>query len=143
VGQSPGASGLGGVIVRMLVLLDVACFVLHTMLIAFNMVGWMWRRTRAVHRLTLGATIFSWFVLGIWYGWGYCVCADWHFQIRRELGYVDVDTSYLQLLARQVAGLAISRTLADVTAMIVLALILVATAAAWLGEIRARSATDA
>jgi hypothetical protein len=122
----------------MLAFLDVACFVLHTGLIVFNMIGWRWKKTRAVHRWTLGATICSWFVLGYWYGWGYCICADWHFQIRRELGYVDPDTSYLQLLARQLAGVSVSRTLADVVAMTVLVLIVLAATIVWYRDRRAR-----
>jgi hypothetical protein len=115
----------------MLAFLDIACFVLHTGLIVFNMTGWVWKRTRVVHRLTLGATLVSWFVLGYWYGWGYCLCADWHFQVRRELGYVDLDTSYLQLLARQLSGVSVSRTLADAVAMTVLGLAIVAAAFVW------------
>jgi len=39
------------------------------------------------HRASLLLTAFSWFVLGIWYGWGYCVCTDWHYMVLRdELG---------------------------------------------------------
>ncbi len=121
----------------MLAFLDITCFVLHTLLIAFNMVGWIWRRTRVVHLVTLGTTVFSWFVLGACYGWGYCFCADWHFRIRRELGYDDVETSYIQLLVHQLTGLSITRTLADWLAMTVLVLILVATAIAWYRNRRA------
>src|SRR5262249_8135894 len=64
----------------MLDVLDKAFLVFHTALVLFNMFGWAWRRTRVLHLVTLGATAFSWFVLGAFYGWGYCLCTDWHFQ---------------------------------------------------------------
>jgi hypothetical protein len=115
----------------MLQLLDIACFVLHTLLIAFNIVGWAWRRTRLPHLICFGLTAVSWFLLGAWYGWGYCICADWHFQIRRELGHADVDSSYVQLLSRHVCGLPLSRDAADWIAGIVFVLIAVATAIIW------------
>jgi hypothetical protein len=115
----------------MLVALDAGFFVLHTLLIAFNMVGWAWRRTRLLHLIALGLTSFSWFVLGAFYGWGYCLCTDWHFQVRRQLGYNDSEFSYVQLLASHVFGITLSQALADWLAGVVFGLILVATALVW------------
>jgi hypothetical protein len=120
----------------MLVLLDITCFVLHTLLIAFNLVGWAFRRTRRAHLVTLTLTLFSWFLMGAHYGWGYCLCADWHFQIRRQLGYTDPETSYLQLLARQACGLTFSRTVSDWLAGTGLVLIVIATAVTWMRQLR-------
>jgi len=77
----------------MLFLLDKALLVLHTLLMGFNIVGWAWRRTRFCHLIVLLLTSFSWFVLGAYYGWGYCICTDWQFAIRRQLGYPDVGSS--------------------------------------------------
>ena len=93
----------------MLVLLDKAFFLLHTLLIVFNMIGWAWSRTRLLHLVALGLTTFSWFVLGAFYGWGYCLCTDWHFQVRERLGYANVESSYVQLMASQVLGITLSR----------------------------------
>jgi hypothetical protein len=92
--------------------LDAAFFVFHTTWIAFNCLGWMWRRTRPWHLWTVALTGLSWFGLGLWYGWGYCPCTDWHWQVRARLGHQDPD-SYLQLLAREVLGLEVGRSLAD------------------------------
>jgi hypothetical protein len=119
----------------MLVLLDLACFFFHTLLILFNLIGWAFRKTRVAHLVTLSLTLFSWFVMGAYYGWGYCLCADWQFQIRRQLGYVDVETSYLQLLGRQVFGLTFNRSVSDWIAGGALALIVIATAIAWFRQL--------
>lgn len=67
-------------------LLDVAFFAFHTVLVLFNLLGWVWRPTRRWNLITLGVTACSWFVMGLWYGIGYCICTDWHWQVRRELG---------------------------------------------------------
>lgn len=114
----------------MLVLLDNAFFAFHTLLIVFNMTGWAFRRTRLLHLVTMAATAFSWFVLGAFYGWGYCICTHWHFLVRRQLGYHDQETNYVQLLAKRV-GLPLTPLESERIAWIVFALILVAMAVVW------------
>jgi hypothetical protein len=92
--------------------LNVGFFVFHSGWMIFNAVGWAWRRTRPWHLATVGLTALSWFGLGIWYGWGYCPCTDWHWQIRERLGYVD-PPSYTQLLMMELTGHSVSRAWAD------------------------------
>ena len=96
--------------------LNVAFFVFHTAWIAFNCAGWAWRRTRRWHLATVALTALSWFVLGIWYGWGYCPSTDWHWQIRERLGYRD-PPSYIQLLIRELTGIELSPNLANALAL--------------------------
>lgn len=120
----------------MLILLDQGFFLLHTLLIVFNMVGWAWPRTRLLHLLTMGATAFSWFVLGAYYGWGYCLCTDWHFQVRRQLDYADPETSYVQLLASHYFGVTLDLTAANWIAGSVFAFIVVAMTVVWVRQWR-------
>jgi hypothetical protein len=42
--------------------------------------------------------------MGLWKGVGYCVCTDWHWQIRQALGIHDSDTTYIQFLVRVLTG---------------------------------------
>jgi hypothetical protein len=84
--------------------LNVAFFVFHTAWIAFNCLGWISRRTRRWHLAALALTASSWFGLGVWYGWGYCPCTEWHWQVRERLGYLD-PPSYTQLLVRELTGI--------------------------------------
>lgn len=79
-------------------------FVFHTVLVLFNTLGWMWKKTRKVNLFTLLLTSFSWFGMGIWYGWGYCLCTDWHWQVRRALGYHDTCQTYVQLMLLEITG---------------------------------------
>ena len=81
-------------------ILNVGFFTLHSAWILFNCLGWVWRKTRVWHLVTVSLTALSWFGLGVWYGWGYCPCTDWHWQVRARLGYHD-PPSYIQLVIRQ------------------------------------------
>jgi len=94
-------------------------FFFHTVLILFNIFGWIFRRTRKWNLLTLALTTFSWFVLGIWYGWGYCLCTDWHWQVREQLGYHDQSRSYIHFLVLKLTGINFSLSLADTITLIV------------------------
>lgn len=76
----------------------------HTVLILFNLFGWIHRRLRPWNLATLGLTLVSWLVMGVWQGVGYCVCTDAHFRIRREMGIQDHAESYLQLLVEKISG---------------------------------------
>jgi hypothetical protein len=107
--------------------LDKFFFVFHSVLIVFNMLGWIWRKTRKANLITLLLTTGSWFFLGIWYGFGYCPCTDWHWQVRMKLGHFDMPSSYLTFLIRSLTGLEIQKTLVDIFAVIFLCVALAAS----------------
>lgn len=97
----------------MYVLLDKFFFVFHSFIIVFNLLGWIWEKTRVANLIMLLLTAFSWFILGIWYGFGYCFCTDWHYQVRMKLGYFDMPSSYVKFLIDSLTGLDINAKLAD------------------------------
>jgi hypothetical protein len=94
-------------------LLDILFFAFHTSLIAFVLTGWIWRRTRQAHLGLVLAVGASWFGLGIWYGWGYCPCTEWHWQVRRALGDTDLPVSYIKFLADDLLGTDLNAALVD------------------------------
>ena len=94
-------------------LLNVLFFVVHTFLILFNLFGWLVPRWRLANLITLSLTAFSWFVLGLRYGWGYCVCVDWHWQIRELLGYGNTSASYVHLLINKLTRIDLAEELVD------------------------------
>ncbi|HYG51037.1 MAG TPA: DUF2784 domain-containing protein [Flavobacteriales bacterium] len=100
-------------------LLNYFFFVFHTGLILFNTFGYLFRRTRKWNLFTLLATAFSWFIMGIWYGWGYCFCTDWHWQVREQLGYHDMSYSYNHFLILKLTGINFSEQLVDVVTVVV------------------------
>ena len=83
---------------------DLSLIVFHTALILFNCLGWAWARTRRFHLVTLGATAASWFILGIWFGPGYCLCTDLHWRVRTALGQKIEDKTYVQYLVTRLTG---------------------------------------
>lgn len=88
-------------------------FFFHSGILLFNCLGWAFRSTRKWNLLTLLLTSFSWFFLGIWYGWGYCLCTDWHWEIREKLGFMDHSNSYVHFLFLKLTGIDIKEKLVD------------------------------
>lgn len=87
-----------------LIILDYTFVVFHFSLVAFNLIGWIWHKTRRLHLYAISATIFSWVGLGVFYGWGYCPCTDWHWQVKRELGETGLPASYIKYYLDQIFG---------------------------------------
>jgi hypothetical protein len=104
-------------------LLDIFLTILHIILILFNMLGWIWPKWRKWHLITMAATLLSWFVLGIWFGWGYCFLTDWHWNIKTSLGETGLPNSFIKYGIDQLTGGNIDTRLVDIST---LALFLVA-----------------
>ncbi len=99
--------------------LNIGFFVFHTSWIALTCLGWIWRRTRRWQLAAVLITALSWFGLGAWYGWGYCFCTDWHWQVRARLGYED-PPSYTQLLIQELTGIALAPAVANALTLVTL-----------------------
>jgi len=100
-------------------IIDIFFFVFHTFLILFNIFGWIVPRWRFINLITLSLTAFSWFILGIWYGWGYCFCVAWHWQVRDLLGYQNLSNSYIHFLTLKLGGIDIPANLVDTWTVII------------------------
>lgn len=100
-------------------IIDVFFIGFHTILILFNVFGWLVPRWRFANFISLSLTAFSWFILGIWFGWGYCICTDWHWQIRDMLGYSNMSSSYIHFLILELANIEMSAKLVDAYTAIV------------------------
>jgi|SRR5690625_631000 len=79
-------------------------YTFHTVLIFFNLFGWLFPRLRKLNLFSLLATFGSWFLLGIWKGWGYCFLTDWHYQVLIDLGEKDLPSSYIAFLVEKLTG---------------------------------------
>ena len=103
-------------------LLNIFFFIFHTLFTVFNMVGWMFPKTRKLNLITLLLTAFSWFVVGIWKGIGFCYCTEWHWQVRKQLGYHDQTNSYIHFLILKLTGANLSVSLVETVTVIVFAI---------------------
>lgn len=88
----------------MLTFIDYFFIIFHGGWVLFNLTGWAWKKTRRIHLTTISLTILSWFGLGIFYGWGYCPCTDWHWEIKRKLGEMNLPNSYVKYYVDKLTG---------------------------------------
>jgi hypothetical protein len=106
-------------------LIDIFFVVFHTALILFNVFGWIWRKTRKANLITLLLTAGSWFILGIFYGIGYCPLTEWHFNVLEKLGNSGLPLSYIEYLTERLTGMDFSSDLVNNATMIVFILALI------------------
>ena len=97
----------------MLQLLDILLTITHLAIIGFNLFGWIWPATRKAHFICILATAASWFILGIWFGMGYCPITDWQWQIKRKLGESNLPASFIKYYADKIAGKNFSSSFID------------------------------
>jgi len=101
----------------MLKFLDLFFTVFHSLVIFFNLFGWIWKPLRKWNLGLLIITGGSWFILGIFYGIGYCPLTDWHWQVLNKLGVSSLPGSYTSYLLERVTGIRITDAAADVLTM--------------------------
>ena len=102
----------------MLHALDYFLSFLHIAFTLFNLVGWIWPRTRRLHLITISATAASWFILGIWNGWGYCILTDWQWAVKEKLGETNLPSSFIKYFADKVTGADINASLINIVTLI-------------------------
>ena len=88
----------------MLQFLDILFTIVHLSLISFNLFAWIWPVTRRAHLIVAGATSASWFILGIWYGWGYCPITEWQWNVKEKLGETNLPNSFIKYFADKITG---------------------------------------
>ncbi len=111
----------------MYLFLDYFFIVFHSLLIVFNVFGWIFPALRFWNLITLLLTGGSWFILGIFYGIGYCPLTDWHYMVLRELGETRMPPSYIQYILDRLLGIQITPLQADVVTIGVFFLALMAS----------------
>lgn len=94
-------------------LLDFFFTIFHLLIVGFNLVGWIWKRTRRLHFVLVLFTAGSWLILGIWYGLGYCPVTDWQWQIKEHLGETNLPNSFIKYYADKLTGSNVSSDFID------------------------------
>lgn len=83
-------------------LLDLLFTLLHLLIIGFNLFGWIWKRTRKLHFGFILLTAACWFLLGIWFGIGYCPVTEWQWEIKEKLGEQNLPNSFIKYYADRI-----------------------------------------
>jgi hypothetical protein len=75
----------------------------------------------------VAATAFSWFVLGIWFGWGYCPITQWQWNVKEKLGETNLPNSFIKYYADRVTGKNIDPSIVDAATLICFLLVIAIT----------------
>jgi hypothetical protein len=113
------------IIVALLKLLDIFLSFLHFVIIGFNLFAWIWPTTRRAHLITVAATAFSWFILGIWFGWGYCPITHWEWNVKKRLGETNLPNSFIKYYADKISGKDVDASIVDTVTLIVFLTVIV------------------
>jgi hypothetical protein len=92
---------------------DLLLILLHFAIIGFNLFGWVWKPLRRAHFVVVCATAACWFILGIWFGIGYCPITDWDWQIKEKLGEHNLPNSFIKYYADMAMGHSVDASLID------------------------------
>jgi hypothetical protein len=85
-------------------ILDILLTVVHLSIVLFNLFGWIPKRTRKVHLISLSLTAASWFILGIWYGVGYCPFTEWQWRVKEKLGERNLPDNFIEYFLEKITG---------------------------------------
>ena len=94
-------------------ILDFLLILIHFAVIGFNLFGWIWKRTQKAHFMVICTTAACWFILGIWFGIGYCPITDWDWRIKEQLGIHNLPNSFIKYYADILIGRSIDANLID------------------------------
>jgi len=97
---------------------DIALTLVHFIIIGFNLFGWIFPATRRAHFICVILTAFCWFVLGIWFGWGYCPVTDWQWHIKEKLGETNLPGSFITYYANKITGKQFSDAFIDIITLV-------------------------
>lgn len=94
--------------------MSLVLHVIHLSVIFFNLLGWIFERTKRLHLMLVCLTLGSWVGLGFKFGLGYCFLTDWHWQILEARGVSNLPNSYVKYIIDLATGLDSSPLIVDI-----------------------------
>ena len=97
--------------------------VLHLAIILFVMTGWLFSALRPFHLALIFLMLGCWFILGRWFGAGYCPITDWQWKLKTHFGKGKPDATYIRYVLQKATGrelnpLAVDKSVLISTAMV-------------------------
>lgn len=97
---------------HMLHLLDYFFTIFHIAFVLFILSGWAYKQTRKAHLTAMLLTMISWLLLGLYTGHlGYCPLTDWHWDIKRALGEVNLPSSFIEYIVEEILRINFSKNI--------------------------------
>jgi hypothetical protein len=94
----------------MLPFLNIMFDILHILLVIFIVSGWLFPDLRKMHLVVVLLTGCSWIIFGN--ELNNCILTEWHFNILRKMGIINLPDTYTQYALKRITGLAIPKTTA-------------------------------
>ncbi len=92
---------------------DIFFTIIHVSLILFFILGWVPKKTRKIHFILAFIIAISWFVLGLFYGFGYCFLTDIHWRVKMSLQEEILPISFIKYILDKITGYDFDELLID------------------------------
>ena len=96
-----------------LVFMNYTLHAVHLSLMSICIVGWMFEPIRVLHLVAVTLVAVSWFGLGKFFGYGYCILTDTQWRVKRRLGQEPYTESYVKYILDKITGLDIDKKITD------------------------------
>jgi len=96
-----------------LVFADYLLHMVHLSVMFVCVVGWMFEPTRILHLAVIILVAVSWFGLGKFFGYGYCVLTATQWRVKRKLGQEPHTESYVKYIFDKITGRDIDKKITD------------------------------
>jgi hypothetical protein len=89
---------------QLLTIADLALHVVHLVTVFFCLTGWIIPDLRMAHLYLIILIAFSWFGLGIFFGYGFCLVTDLQWKVKKHLGEWPLPRTYIKYLLDKLTG---------------------------------------
>jgi len=120
-------------------IIDICLKVLHISLILFFILGWIYKRTRKVHYLLVIIIAISWFVLGLFYGFGYCFLTDIHWRVKMLLNEENLPISFIKYVLDKMTGKDFNEVWVDYITLAVFVCVLIISTSLYIRDNRKKN----
>lgn len=77
----------------------------HLAIVFFFLLGWLSSKTLLAHFILSILILLSWYGLGIFYGFGYCLVTDIQWKIKKRMGQEPYTKYYIKYMLDRMTGL--------------------------------------
>ena len=99
-------------------LIDGLFHSVHIFIILFVATGWIFSALLPYHLALISLTLACWFILGIWFGFGYCPISDWHWKFKGAVGEGRPDGSYIYVVLQRFSQRKLNAAVVDKVVLI-------------------------
>lgn len=68
----------------------------HVIIILIICFGWIWRKSHVIYLVCNLCALFSWYILGYFKGYGYCLLTDIQWRLLESRGITDLPDTFLE-----------------------------------------------